>query len=157
MLIDLKSEDRLEEIEQMKRDHNKLISLLISKRILLSCFTFADYKKSVIKSQADKDKPLSHKPGVDSIIFSIFILVFTFLIIGSSNTTDLFMMKLLTNTIRLISILIGLFLIFRNIQITCLQFKQKSKLLALFATLFNVLSIFYFGFVAFYTIMEVLG
>ncbi len=157
ILQELKSEDRLEEIEKIKRDYSKYTSWLISKRILLSCFTFADYKKTVIESQEGKEKPLSKKPGVDSIIFSIFILMFTFLIIGSSINTDLFMMEILTNTIRLISVVIGLFLIFRNIQINYLQFKNNNKLLTLFAMLFNVLSIFYFGFVTFHTIIEIFG
>jgi len=157
LLQELNSEERVEEIGRIKRNQSKHISWLISNRLLLSYFTFGDYKKSVIESQDIENKPLSQKPGVDSIIFSIFILIFTFIIIGSSIKTDLLMMQILTNTTRLISIVIGLFLIYRNSQINYLQFKQKSKLIALLALLFNVLSMFYFGFVSFYTIIEIVG
>lgn len=157
LLQELNSEERVKEIETIKKNQSKRISWLISNRLLLSYFTFGDYKKTVIESQNIKNKLFSQKPGVDSIIFSIFILIFTLLVIGSSFKTELVMMQILTNTIRLISIVIGLFLIYRNLQINYLQFKQKSKLIALIALLFNFLSIFYFGFVSFYSIIEIVG
>jgi len=157
LLQKLNSEERAEEITKIKRNQSKRISWLISNRFLFSYFTFGDYKKTVIKSQNINNEPLSQKPGVDSITFSIFILIFTLLVIGSSFKTDLVMMQILTNTTRLISIVIGLFLIFRNLQINYLQFKQKNKLIALLALLFNVLSICYFGFVSFYAIIEIVG
>ncbi len=157
LLQKLNSEERAEEITKIKRNQSKRISWLISNRLLFSYFTFGDYKKTVIKSQNINNEPLSQKPGVDSVFFSIFILIFTFLIVGSSLKTDLVMMQILTNTIRLISIVIGLFLIFRNLQINYLQFKQKNKLIALLALLFNVLSVCYFGFVSFYAIIEIVG
>lgn len=157
LLQKLNSEERAEEITKIKRNQSKRISWLISNRLLFSYFTFGDYKKTVIKSQNINNEPLSQKPGVDSITFSIFILIFTLLVIGSSFKTDLVMMQILTNTTRLISIVIGLFLIFRNLQINYLQFKQKNKLIALLALLFNVLSVCYFGFVSFYAIIEIVG
>lgn len=157
LLQELNSEERAEEIKKIKKNQSKRISLLISNRLLFSYFTFGDYKKTVIESQNIKSEPLSQKPGFDSIIFSIFILIFTLLVIGSSFKTELVMMQILTNTIRLISIVIGLFLIYRNLQIIHLQFKQKSKLIALLALLFSFLSILYFGFVSFYAIIEIVG
>lgn len=157
LLQELTSEERAEEIKKIKKNQSKRISWLISNRLLFSYFTFGDYKKTVIESQNIKSEPLSQKPGFDSIIFSIFILIFTLLVIGSSFKTELVMMQILTNTIRLISIVIGLFLIYRNLQIIHLQFKQKSKLIALLALLFSFLSILYFGFVSFYAIIEIVG
>jgi len=157
LLQELNSEERAEEIKTIKKNQSKRISWLISNRLLFSYFTFGDYKKTVIESQNIKSEPLSQKPGFDSIIFSIFILIFTLLVIGSSFKTELVMMQILTNTIRLISIVIGLFLIYRNLQIIHLQFKQKSKLIALLALLFSFLSILYFGFVSFYAIIEIVG
>ncbi|MCV2231293.1 hypothetical protein N7548_00435 [Acholeplasma manati] len=157
LLQELNSEERAEEIKKIKKNQSKRISWLISNRLIFSYFTLGDYKKTVIESQDIKNEPLTQKPGVDSIIFSIFILIFTLLVIGSSFKTDLVMMQILTNTTRLISIVIGLFLIFRNLQINYLQFKQKNKLIALLALLFNVLSICYFGFVSFYAIIEIVG
>ncbi len=157
LLQELNSEERAEEIKKIKKNQSKRISLLISNRLLFSYFTFGDYKKTVIESQNIKSEPLSQKPGFDSIIFSIFILIFTLLVIGSSFKTELVMMQILTNTIRLISIVIGLFLIYRNLQIIHLQFKHKSKLIALLALLFSFLSILYFGFVSFYAIIEIVG
>ncbi|TNF06956.1 MAG: hypothetical protein EP317_05720 [Bacillota bacterium] len=157
LLQELNSEERAEEIKKIKKNQSKRISWLISNRLLFSYFTFGDYKKTVIESQNIKSEPLSQKPGFDSIIFSIFILIFTLLVIGSSFKTELVMMQILTNTIRLISIVIGLFLIYRNLQIIHLQFKQKSKLIALLALLFSFLSILYFGFVSFYAIIEIVG
>lgn len=157
LLQELNREERAEEIKKIKKNQNIRISWLICNRLLLSYFTFGDYKKTVIESQNIKNKPLSQKPGFDSIIFSVFILIFTLLVIGSSFKTELVMMQILTNTIRLISIVIGLFLIYRNLQIIHLQFKQKSKLITLLALLFSFLSIIYFGFVSFYTIIEIVG
>lgn len=157
LLQELNSEERAEEIKKIKKNQSKRISWLISNRLLFSYFTFGDYKKTVIESQNIKSEPLSQKPGFDSIIFSIFILIFTLLVIGSSFKTELVMMQILTNTIRLISIVIGLFLIYRNLQIIHLQFKHKSKLIALLALLFSFLSILYFGFVSFYAIIEIVG
>jgi hypothetical protein len=84
-------------------------------------------------------------------------MVFSFLIIGSSFKTDVYMMELLTHTTRLISVVAALFLIYRNIELTLLQFKYNKKWIAFLALFFNVLCISYFIFVSIFSIIEIFG
>jgi hypothetical protein len=156
-LQNLRSVERIEEIERISKNHNKYVSWFISKRIILSFFTFEDYKKTIIKPLNDDHKSPLRKPGVDSIILSIIIMVFSFLIIGSSFKTDVYMMELLTHTTRLISVVAALYLIYRNLELTLLQFKYDKKWIAFLALLFNVLCISYFIFVSIFSIIEIFG
>jgi hypothetical protein len=156
-LQNLRSVERLEEIERISKNHNKYVSWFISKRIILSFFTFEDYKKTIIKSLNDDHKLPLRKPGVDSIILSIIIMIFSFLIIGSSFKTEVFMMELLTHMTRLISVVAAMFLIYRNLELTLLQFKYNKKWIAFLALFFNVLCISYFIFVSIFSIIEIFG
>lgn len=156
-LQDLSSDERLEEIERISNNNNKYVSWLISKRIILSFITFEDNKKTIIESLNDDHKLSLRKPGVDSIILSIIIMVFSFLMIGSSFKTDVYMLELLTHMTRLISIGIALFLVYRNLQLTYIQLKYSRKWLATLALFFYVLSILYLIFVSFFSIVEIFG
>ena len=153
-LINQTIEERYEEVERIKKKQSKYISWLIHNKTLLSALTFHDYKKEVIESLDDQKKS-SKKPGIDSIVLSIFLMLFSILFVGMSIKTDYLLMQILLKSTRLISILVGLVIIYRNIILCKLQSKQKNKFITILAILFNLLAIFYFGFVSYYTIIEI--
>lgn len=153
-LINQTIEERYEEVERIKKIQSKYVSWLIHSKILISTFTFHDYKREVLQSQNSQKKSLK-KPGIDSIVLSIFLMLFSILFVGMSIKTDYLLMQILLKSTRLISILVGLVIIYRNIILCILQSKQKNKFITIIAILFNLLAIFYFGFVSYYTIAEI--
>lgn len=155
-LDSMDTQKRLEEIERIHKNQNKRFTFPLNKHILLNYFTHIDYKKAIIESRNNDGKTASSKPVLDSVFFSILIIVFTFFFIGSSFKTDLIMMQVLRDTTRMISILIGLFMTYKNSHFIYLLFKHKISLLNVFALLFNLLSIFYYCFVSYYAISEIL-
>ncbi len=153
----LKSEERFDEIEQVVKSQKSHFSWLVNMRILLSFFTFDDYKTINPENKDIDNESTSLLIGLNSIVTSIFMLFYTSLIIGSNIQTEISLVLILVNSIRVIGIILGLYLFFQNLRMTYQQLKLNRKWIGYVAVLVNIISIAYFGFFSFARIFELLS
>jgi len=93
--------------------------------------------------------------GKKSILVSISMLFYSFIIVGSSVQTTIPLLILLREIVKFISIFFGIYIYYLNFYMNHLQLKLNRKLIGYIALVFNIISLLYFIFVSFVYISEI--
>ncbi len=114
--------------------------------------------KNKIDSEREKieNKDMSTVTGKRSVLISIIMIFYAFIIIGSSVQSNISFMLIIRDAIRVIAIICGVYLFYLNLYMTFLQLKLNRKWIGYLAAVFNAISILYFFFVSFVSISEIL-
>jgi len=124
---------------------------------LLVLFYIINYYS--IKKKIDKEKEASvNKESTinRSYIISLIMVLYSFIFIGSSVTTANELLLLISGIIRISAIFVGLYLFFINFYLIYINLKLSSLVYLLSATALVFLSAFYFIFVSYWTIIDLM-
>ncbi len=103
-----------------------------------------------------KNKPTTIVLGKRSIYISIIMFFYAFIFIGSRVQANISFMLILSDIIRVIAIICGIYLFYISFYMTYLQLKINRKWIGYLALIINITSMLYFIFVSYSSIIDIL-
>jgi len=136
------------------------IGILVSGSIfgMISVFLMTSYysiKKMIDELKNDENSGKTD-PLFRSILLSIIMVIYAFIFIGSSDTSTIHILQILSGTIRLVAIFMGVYLLYINLYFTLIYIRSSRVFLKVLTVSSNILATLFFLLISYETIVEFL-